>query len=87
MLMTKHKPATIGEILIEDFMRPIGLTEGALADAMGVQRQHVNELCNDRRNATRGDRSHSRPRVRQQRGFLAQRAAAKRSVGSDALAA
>jgi addiction module HigA family antidote len=33
-------------------MKPIGLTQGALADAMGVQRKHVNELCNDRRNVT-----------------------------------
>ena len=34
MLMTKRKPATIGEILIEEFMKPIGLTQGALAEAM-----------------------------------------------------
>jgi addiction module HigA family antidote len=27
-------------------MKPIGLTQGALAEAMGVQRKHVNELCN-----------------------------------------
>ncbi len=30
----------------------MGLTQGALADAMGVQRRHVNELCNDRRKVT-----------------------------------
>jgi addiction module HigA family antidote len=45
MLMTKRKPATIGEILVEEFMKPLGLTQG-------VQRKHVNELCNDRRNVT-----------------------------------
>ena len=33
-------------------MKQIGLTQGALAGAMGVQRKHVNELCNDRRNVT-----------------------------------
>ena len=49
---TKRKPATIGDILVEEFMKPIGLTQGALAEAMGVQRKHVNELCNDRRNVT-----------------------------------
>ena len=38
MLMTKRKPATIGEILVEEFMKPIGLTQGALTEAMGVQR-------------------------------------------------
>ena len=52
MLMTTRKPATIGEILIEEFMRPMGLTQGALAEAMGVPRKHVNELCNDRRAVT-----------------------------------
>ena len=52
MLMTKHKPASGGEILIEEFMEPMGLSQGALAKAMGVQRKHVNELCNNRRNVT-----------------------------------
>src|ERR1700731_427365 len=52
MLMTKRKPATIGEVLVEEFMKPIGLTQGAPTEAMGVQRKHVNELCNDRRNVT-----------------------------------
>ena len=50
--MTKRKPATPGEILVEEFMQPIGLTRGALAKAMGVRREHVNELCNDRRTVT-----------------------------------
>jgi addiction module HigA family antidote len=52
MLETKRKPATVGEILIEEFMAPLGLTQGALAEAMGVQRKHVNELCKNRRNVT-----------------------------------
>ena len=52
MLMTKRKPASVGEILIEEFMEPMGLTQAALAEAMGVQRKHVNELCNDRRSVT-----------------------------------
>jgi addiction module HigA family antidote len=38
--------------LAEEFMRPMGLTQAALAEAMGVQRKHVNELCNDRRSVT-----------------------------------
>jgi addiction module HigA family antidote len=52
MLATKRKPASVVEILLEEFMRPLGLTHAALANAMGVQRKHVNELCNDRRNVT-----------------------------------
>ncbi|MDZ4869198.1 MAG: HigA family addiction module antitoxin [Alphaproteobacteria bacterium] len=52
MLMTKRKPATVAEILVEEFMAPMALTQAALAEAMGVQRKHVNELCNERRNVT-----------------------------------
>src|ERR1700710_3131345 len=52
VLMTKRKPASVGEILTEEFLTPMALTQGALADAMGVPRKHVNELCNDRRAIT-----------------------------------
>ena len=52
MLITKRKPISVGEILREEFMQPMGLTQTALANAMGVQRKQVNELCNDRRNVT-----------------------------------
>jgi addiction module HigA family antidote len=37
-------PIAAGEILVEEFMQPMGLTQAALAKAMGVQRKHVNEL-------------------------------------------
>jgi antitoxin HigA-1 len=50
--MTKRKPATVAEILVEEFLEPMGLTQATLAEAMGVQRKHVNELCNGRRNVT-----------------------------------
>jgi len=39
MLTTKRKPAGAGEILIEEFMAPMGVTQGALAEAMGVRRK------------------------------------------------
>jgi antitoxin HigA-1 len=52
MLLTKRKPATVAEILVEEFMEPMSLTQSALAQAMGVPRKHVNELCNERRNVT-----------------------------------
>jgi addiction module HigA family antidote len=52
MLMTKRKPASVGEILNEEFMAPLGLTQTRLAEAMGVPRKHVNELCTDRRAIT-----------------------------------
>ena len=83
MLMTKRKPASVGEILSEEFPEPMGLTQRALAE-MGVQRKYVNEQRPSQRNLS--DRAHPCPRVRQQRRFLAERAAAQRSLGSDALA-
>jgi antitoxin HigA-1 len=52
MLTTKRKPASVGEMLVEEFMEPMGLTQAALAEAMGVQRKHVNELCRERRSVT-----------------------------------
>jgi len=52
MLTTRRRPVSVGTILVEEFMEPMGLTQGALAEAMGVQRKHVNELCNDRRSVT-----------------------------------
>lgn len=51
-MLTTRKPAGIGEILTEEFLGPMGLTQGQLAKAMGVPRKHVNELCNDRRTVT-----------------------------------
>ena len=51
-MLTERRPASVGEILSEEFMQPMGLTQGALATAMGVPRKHVNELCNERRAVT-----------------------------------
>jgi addiction module HigA family antidote len=51
-MLTVRKPAGIGEILTEEFLGPMALTQGQLAKAMGVPRKHVNELCNDRRAIT-----------------------------------
>jgi len=52
MLNTKRKPVSVGEMLTEEFLIPLGLTQGMLAEAMGVQRRLVNEICNDRRAVT-----------------------------------
>jgi addiction module HigA family antidote len=49
MLLTARKPSTVGDILTEEFLAPMALTQGALADAMGVPRKYANEICNDRR--------------------------------------
>lgn len=52
MLMTERKPASVGEMLVEEFLEPMELTQSALAEVMGVPRKLVNELCNDRRAIT-----------------------------------
>ena len=52
MLMTKRQPDSVGAILSEEFMQPLELTQKQLADAMGVPRKHVNELCVNRRAIT-----------------------------------
>jgi antitoxin HigA-1 len=52
MVMTKRKPVTVGEMLIEEFMEPIGITQTELAEKTGLPRKHVNELCRNRRAIT-----------------------------------
>jgi antitoxin HigA-1 len=49
MLTTKRRPASVGDILVDEFITPMGLTQSALANAIGGQRTHVNERCNGRR--------------------------------------
>lgn len=39
-------------MLVEEFMKPMGLTQQALADAMAVTRVRVNEIVNGRRGIT-----------------------------------
>ena len=52
MMMTERRPVGVGKILEEEFLDPLDLTQGQLAEAMGVPRKHVNELCTDRRAVT-----------------------------------
>ncbi len=52
MIMTKRKPVTVGTILVEEFLEPMALTQGELAERSGLPRKHVNELCRDRRAVT-----------------------------------
>ena len=48
MLQTKRKPASPGEIILSEFLGPLGFSEAALAEAMGVTPDIVHELCADR---------------------------------------
>ncbi len=83
MLTTKRKLATVGEILTEEFMETLGLTQGALAEAMGVQRKHVNELCGNRRNVSAATALILARVFGNQPGLLAQCPAAQRPLEGD----
>lgn len=48
----KIPPTHPGEMLREDFMPDYGLTVSAIASALGVSRQTVNELLRERRSIT-----------------------------------
>ena len=43
---------TPGEILLEDYMKPMGLTQNALARALGVPPRRVNEIVHGKRAVT-----------------------------------
>mgnify|MGYP000621349517 FL=1 len=52
MNITKRQPVSVGEMITEEFLVPMALTQGQLAKAMGVSRKTVNELCTNRRSIT-----------------------------------
>lgn len=52
MNITKRQPVSVGEMLKEEFLIPMNITQNQLANAMGVGRKTVNELCNNRRAIT-----------------------------------
>src|SRR5688500_17394307 len=49
---THREPTHPGEMLLEEFLNPMGLTQRKLADAIGVPYQRINELVNGRRGIT-----------------------------------
>ena len=50
-----HRPPTHpGEMLLEEFLIPMGLTQQQLADSIHVPYQRVNELVNGKRGVTPG---------------------------------
>ena len=49
---THRKPTHPGEMLLEEFLEPMGLTQRELADAIEVPYQRVNEIVNGRRGVT-----------------------------------
>ena len=47
-------PIHPGEILLEEFLKPLGVTQRELAEAIQVPYQRVNEIVNQRRGITPG---------------------------------
>jgi addiction module HigA family antidote len=45
-------PTHPGVILLEDFLKPLGITQSDLADAIHVPYQRVNAIVNERRGVT-----------------------------------
>ena len=51
---THREPTHPGEMLLEEFLRPMGITQRQLAEAIHVPCQQVDELVNGRRGITPG---------------------------------
>ncbi|XGA80673.1 HigA family addiction module antitoxin [Halomonas sp. CH40] len=49
---THRQPSHPGEMLVEEFLRPMHITQRQLADAIHVPYQRVNELVNQKRGIT-----------------------------------
>ena len=52
MNITKRKPFTPGEILLEEFMEPYNLTQTKLAELTGITRRRINEIIKGKRAIT-----------------------------------
>ena len=48
----RDKPFTPGEILLEEYLRPMGISQNAMACAIGVSPRAVNEIVHGRRSIT-----------------------------------
>ncbi len=50
--MAKLKPVTPGELLLEEFLKPMGISKYRLAKEIGVPAQRIGEICAGRRAIT-----------------------------------
>ena len=49
---TNREPTHPGEMLLEEFLKPMGITQRELADAIRVPYQRINEIINGKRGIT-----------------------------------
>jgi addiction module HigA family antidote len=52
MLPKNRTPTHPGEILLEEFLKPLGLTQVGLAEHLGIPTQRINELVRGKRGVT-----------------------------------
>lgn len=52
MIPKNRRPTSPGEILLHEFIEPLGLTRKQLADALGITRFRVNEIIRGKRGVT-----------------------------------
>lgn len=50
--MDMDNPITLGEILIEEYLKPMKVSQNAMARAIGVAPRVINEIVHDRRSIT-----------------------------------
>jgi antitoxin HigA-1 len=50
--MTKIDPVTPGELLLEEFLKPMGISQYRLAKEIGVSQQRIGEIVAGRRTIT-----------------------------------
>jgi antitoxin HigA-1 len=49
---THRRPATPGEVLLGEFLDPLGITQSALAEALSIPFQRVNQIVKGKRAIT-----------------------------------
>ncbi|GAA0206759.1 HigA family addiction module antitoxin [Kangiella japonica] len=48
MRNTKRRPITVGQILLSEYLEPAGIGQKELAEAMGVHRNSLSRIVNDK---------------------------------------
>jgi antitoxin HigA-1 len=53
VLVPKHRrPVSPGEVLVEEFLKPLAISQVELAERLGITFQRVNAIVNERRSVT-----------------------------------
>ncbi len=47
-----NTPITPGEILLQEYLKPMGISQNAMADAIGVSPRTINEIVHGKRSIT-----------------------------------